>query len=284
MVRTQLKHARLIVVKIGTSTLTTAAGRVDHKNLSRLAGEIAALYKEGRRIILVSSGAIAMGAERLNRVGKLKSIPEKQAAAAVGQSLLMKEYEAKFSKFHIPVAQLLLTRDTMDKRERYINARTALQTLLEMGALPIINENDTVAVEEIKVGDNDNLAALVATLIGADLLVLLTDTDGFYLDYGKGKAPVSEIHDITAEIRTAAKGSGGFQGTGGMITKIEAAEICRAAGIPTVIASGRQAGTLEKILNGAEIGTLLCPGVPGAKHRSANAIIPHGETEVLESK
>ena len=272
--RKNLGKARLIVVKIGTSTLTTPEGRVDHANLNRLAGEIAALYNEGRKIILVSSGAIAMGAERLDRVGKLKSIPEKQAAAAVGQGLLMKEYEAAFSRFKIPVAQLLLTRDAMENRERYINARTALETLVDMGTLPIINENDTVAVEEIKVGDNDNLAALVASLIGADLLVLLTDIDGFHLNPEDSEEPLSEIDEITSEIRSAAAGSGSALGTGGMVTKLEAAELCMAAGIAVVIGSGRRPGTLEAILKGEETGTLFVPAL--TKREAQKRWLAHG--------
>lgn len=257
MPRQQLKQAARIVVKVGTSTLTSSDGRVDHINLNRLAEEIAKLHQEERNIILVSSGAIAMGAERLDQVGKLRTIPQKQAAAAVGQSLLMKEYEAAFSKHGIAVGQVLLTRDIMESKVRHANARATLDTLLELKAIPIINENDTVAVEEIKVGDNDNLAVMVGQLAEAKLVILLTDTEGFYLDPKGSEPPLSVIKEITTEIRKAARQTENHSATGGMITKLQAAEASVAAGIPLVIASGRQAGVLKSIVDGQHIGTLF---------------------------
>ncbi|MFH1541690.1 MAG: glutamate 5-kinase, partial [bacterium] len=207
-----------IVIKVGSSSLTTPQGKLDHQNLERLVTEIASLIKDNKEIVLVSSGAIVCGAEAL-KLGKPKTIPEKQAAAAVGQSRLMRQYDKAFEKFGIITAQVLLTKETITKKSSRLNAQHTFATLLKEKTIPIVNENDAVAVEEIKIGDNDNLAALTAKLIGADLLILLTDVDGFMMD---GQV-VPTITKIDQDVIKAAGLSSTEQGTGGMKTKIEAA-------------------------------------------------------------
>jgi glutamate 5-kinase len=247
--------AKTIVIKIGSSTLTTKEGKLDIGNLTRIVKETAELVKNKHKAIIVTSGAIVTGAERLKLKSKPKTVPEKQAAAAVGQSVLMRQYEKAFEKFGITVAQLLLTRDVISDRERSLNVRHTMATLLNENVVPVINENDTVAVDEIKVGDNDTLSALVAELVGADLLVLFTDVDGFYMD----KCKIDEIEEITREVESAAGHSSTELGTGGMITKLQAARIAGAAGIPVVIGDGRCKGLLKKIINGERVGTIFRP-------------------------
>ncbi len=266
-----------IVIKIGSSTLTTKQGKLDLPNLTRLVSETAALIKQKCRVVIVTSGSVVTGSEKLKLKEKPKSLPEKQAAAAVGQSILMRQYEKAFEAYGLTVAQILLTRDTIENRERYINARNTFSTLLAEEVVPIVNENDTVAVEEIKVGDNDNLSALVASLIGADLLVLLTDVDGFYMRSDEGvDYKVDEIHEINEEVEAAAGHSGTQAGTGGMITKLQAAHICQDAGIPVVIAHGQTEGLLQKIANGEKIGTLFVPKTK--KPESRKRWVAHGLT------
>jgi glutamate 5-kinase len=219
-----------IVIKIGSSSLTTPAGTLDIPNLKRVVAEIAELTNAKKKFVLVTSGAIVCGAERLG-LGKPKTIPEKQAAAAVGQSRLMRQYEKAFEAHDLTVAQILLTRDAIADRERYLNARRAFAALLEENVIPVVNENDTVAVDEIKIGDNDTLAALTASLIGADLLILLTDVDGFYMKNEEGiPYLVDEIREIDREVESAAGHPSTQLGTGGMITKIQAAKICGGPG------------------------------------------------------
>lgn len=250
---------KTLVIKIGSSSLTTPKGELDFVNLKRIVTEAAALVKQKKNVIIVTSGAIAAGAGKLG-LGQPKTIPEKQAAAAVGQSLLMRQYEKAFEEFGIPVAQLLLTRDAICDRERYLNTRNCFTTLLAEGVVPIVNENDTVAVDEIKIGDNDNLAALTSILIGADLLVLLTDVDGFYMKNEEGITfQVSEIKELTPEIRNAAGKSTGQVGTGGMITKLQSAEICANAGIYLAIINGKRNGLIEALVSGEKVGTLFSP-------------------------
>ncbi|MFA6431070.1 MAG: glutamate 5-kinase [Candidatus Margulisiibacteriota bacterium] len=253
------KPFNTVIIKLGSSTLTTPQGKLDLKNLKRIANESAKLVKQGKRVLIVSSGAIAAGAEKL-KLGKPSTIPEKQAAAAVGQSLLMRQYEKAFEKHKISVAQILLTKEEIQNSERAANTRNCIFTLLNEKVVPIINENDTVAVDEIKIGDNDNLAALTAKLIGADILVILTDVDGFYMQDENGKEQVvPTIEKISQEVKNAAGGTLSHHGTGGMTTKIQAAEICSGAGIYTSIINGRKNGALERVLSGAGIGTLFTP-------------------------
>jgi len=261
-----------IVIKIGSSTLTNSSGKLDITNLQRLVREISELKK---KVIIVTSGSVVTGSERLGFNGKPKTIPQKQAAAAVGQSILMRQYEKAFEEFHKPVAQILLTRDAIADRERYLNTRNTITTLLEEGVVPIVNENDTVAVEEIKVGDNDTLSALVASLIGADLLVLLTDIDGFYMDSEEGVSyKVDYIDEITKEIENAAGHPSTQLGTGGMVTKLQAAKICTDAGIPVVIAHGRTEGLLSKIVSEEKVGTFFKPRA--SKLESRKRWLAHG--------
>jgi glutamate 5-kinase len=239
-----------IIFKIGSSTLTSPEGKLDLANLQRIVAEVAALVKAGKKALIVTSGAIVTGSERLG-MGKPKTIPEKQAAAAVGQSLLMRQYEKAFEAYGLPVAQVLLTRDALNA-----NAKNCLMTLLKESVVPVINENDTVAVEEIKIGDNDNLAALTAAMIGADVLVILTDIDGFYLKNDEGIPYLAaEINAITPEVKDAAGHPSTQLGTGGMITKVQAAEICLKAGIELQIINGRQPGLIAEAAAGNRVGT-----------------------------
>lgn len=242
---------KTIVIKIGSSSLTDAKSQLDLKNLRRLVKEISLLHAQNHNFIIVTSGSIVTGQQRLGKQGRPNSIPEKQAAAAVGQIILMKNYAKAFKKHKIVAAQILLTRDVIEEKERKENTFNTLSTLLKHRVIPIINENDTVAVDEIKFGDNDNLSALVARLIKADLLINLTDVDGFYIN----NQLMYEINEISEHVIKAASHSASDKGTGGMITKIEAAKICMQAKIPLVIAHGRKRNLLEKIVNQKKIGT-----------------------------
>lgn len=268
------KSFNTIVIKVGSSSLTDPQGKLDLTNLKRIVSETAFLSQEKKKVILVTSGAIVCGAERLG-LGKPKTIPEKQAAAAVGQSRLMRQYEKAFEEFGLTVAQVLLTRDAIADRERYLNARHTLDTLLKENVIPIVNENDTVAVDEIKIGDNDNLAALTASLIGADILIVLTDVDGFYMKNEEGiPYLVPEVKEITREVKDAAGHPSTQLGTGGMVTKIQAAKICTDAGIYMAIIHGRKEGLIKKLIEGEKIGTLFIPKV--SKLESRKRWLAHG--------
>lgn len=260
--RAKVKEARRIVVKVGTKIICGSRGHLDLQRIESLVQDLAAIWEEGLDVILVSSGAIGAGVGRLGLSCKPRTIPEKQAAAAVGQGILMQHYETFFTPRGVIVAQVLLTREDITNRERYLNARHTLQSLLGFRAVPIVNENDTVAVEEIRFGDNDTLAALVACLADADLLILLTDLDGYYTaDPHKSKDAelIPEIYEITPEIEASAGGRGSALATGGMETKITAAKISMQAGIPLVIASGMRKGALSAVLKGKRTGTLFVP-------------------------
>src|SRR5207302_3895344 len=253
--------------------------------VNALAADIASV-SEGRRIVLVSSGAIATGVARLGLAARPRSIPEKQAAAAVGQSALMWQYEAAFSRHRIPVGQVLLTAEDVKDRARYLNARNTLDALLRFGVLPIVNENDTVAVEEIKVGDNDNLSALVASLVDADLLVLLTDVDGLYTDdptvNARARRP-EPVEAVTDEIARLARDRTGGVSVGGMVTKLQAARKAAAAGVPMIIASGRAPGVLRRSVAGAPVGTYFAPKaarLTARKRWIAFAVPPQGKLTV----
>lgn len=288
--RASLKDSKLVVIKIGTSSLVDSSGILDPSRFKKITDEISSIIKtKDIRVVIVTSGAIAAGAKQLNINRPLKTIQEKQAAAAIGQGLLMKEYDNFFSKKGLTTAQVLLTRDAIDDRHRYINCRNTLDQIIKFGAVPIINENDTVSVEEIKVGDNDTLSALVANLIGADMLILLSDVDGFIQD----GAVLKTIEKITKEIEAGAKGSGSSFGTGGMHTKIEAAKICSSAGIPMVIAGWRQEEVISRIISGEELGTFFVPGtskmeskkrwVLSGKKSSGKLIVDDGAMKALLS-
>ncbi len=241
-----------IVVKVGSSTLTDGTGQLNRALIARLVGEMAALRERGHQVMLVTSGAIRAGTQRLGYGRRPRSIPEKQAAAAVGQGLLMQAYAEEFAAHGIVTGQVLLTRDDFSDRARYLNARNTLFSLLKLGAVPIANENDTVAVDEIRVGDNDTLAALLASASEAALLVLLSDVDG--LMDGQGKV-IAEVPEITPEVEALAGGPGSVAGTGGMQTKLSAARIATLAGVEVVIANGRRAGVILALAQGELRGT-----------------------------
>src|SRR2546429_891390 len=283
--RRQLGRVRRLVVKVGTSLIAEPGTGPDPDRIAALATEIAGA-REGREAVLVSSGAIATGMARLALPARPRSIPEKQAAAAVGQSALMWHYEAAFKRHGIPVGQVLLTAQDIGDRARYLNARNTLLALLRFGVLPIVNENDTVAVEEIKVGDNDNLSALVASLVDADLLVLLTDVDGLYTDDPTVNArarKLETVEAVTDEIARLARDRTGGVSVGGMVTKLQAARKAAAAGVPMIIASGRAPGVLRRILAGEPVGTYFAPKaarLTARKRWIAFAVPPQGKLTV----
>lgn len=253
-------NAKRIVVKVGSSLLTEK-NRLNLEMMEKIVDQLASLQKKNKEIILVTSGAIASGMGGLN-LKRLTSIPQKQAAAAVGQNLLMGIYERLFKKKGCLVAQILLTSEDIQDRERYLNARNTLLTLLNYKAIPIVNENDTVAVDEIKFGDNDTLSALVASKVEADLLIILTDTKGLYTADPKrrrGIRFIGEVSEITPQLERMASGPGTLRGTGGMVTKLRAAKISRSSGVAMVIADGRMKNVIKRILAGERLGTLFLP-------------------------
>jgi len=251
--------ARRIVVKVGSSLLTEK-NRLNRERMEEIVDQLASLQKENKEVILVTSGAIAGGIGRLN-LKKLTTIPQKQAAAAIGQNLLMGIYEKLFKKRGCLVAQVLLTSEDIQNRKRYLNARNTLLTLLNYKAIPIVNENDTVAVDEIKFGDNDTLSALVASKVEADLLIILTDTKGLYTTDPKRKGAgfIEEVSEITPQLERMASGAGTLKGTGGMVTKLRAAKIARSSGVAMVIADGSMKNVLLRVLAGERLGTLFLP-------------------------
>lgn len=257
-----LKKVKRVVIKIGSGVITSVDNGLDGDRIKGLAAEIARFRQQGVEVVLVSSGAVAAGRLELGLSDRPRTIPQKQAAAAIGQSKLMRAYEEEFARHGIKVAQLLLTRDDLASRPRFLNARATIDTLLECGIIPIINENDTVVVEEIKFGDNDNLSALVTNLVEAQLLVILTDIDGFYTADPRTNPEARLIHlvrSITRETERAAGGSGSSVGTGGMATKIAAAKKVGKSGVPTIMVNGKKSGNLELVLAGTEVGTLFLP-------------------------
>lgn len=260
--RQALKQVKRLVVKVGTSTLTHKTGKFNLERMERLVRELADQVNAGRQVVLVSSGAVGAGMGRLGLKEKPRTLPEKQAAAAVGQGLLMHMYEKFFNDYGLLVAQILLTRDDLADRRRYLNARHTLAALLRLGVIPIVNENDTVAVEEIQVGDNDTLSALVAGLTDADILFLLTDTRGLFTanpETDQDACLLSCVTEITPEIEALAGGSGSTWSIGGMSTKIQAARLATSFGIPVVIASGLQRGQISSALEGEAVGTVFLP-------------------------
>jgi len=258
--RATLKDVKRIVIKVGSSTITYGNGKRNFSRIDRLAREIADLANQGKEIILVSSGAVAVGVDRLGLAAKPKTIPGKQAAAAVGQGVLMHTYEKTFAEYGQIVAQVLLTRMDSVDRHRYTNSRNTFLALLEHKVIPIVNENDVVAIDELKIGDNDNLSALVAGIVDADLLIILSDIDGLYTANPQNDPNaklVPEVTDITPEIEASAGDAGSKVGTGGMFTKIQAAKMATSSGINMVIASGEEKDAISRILEGEEIGTLF---------------------------
>lgn len=249
-----------VVIKVGTSTLTHKTGNLNIRHIESLCRVLSDLKNAGHEVVLVSSGAIGMGVGKLSLKERPQDMPTKQAAAAVGQCELMYTYDKLFAEYNHTVAQILLTGDDMNHADRYENFRNTLHRLLELGALPIINENDTISTAEIAVGDNDTLGAIVAKGAEADLLVLLTDIDGLYTADPR-KDPdaklISMVSEITPELQEIAGGKGSALGTGGMATKLSAAKICLDAGISTVITNGDNPEKLYDILEGKSVGTLF---------------------------
>jgi glutamate 5-kinase len=253
--RAEVRRARRIVVKVGSGVLTHE-GRVRTRVFGDLARQLSALCDQGREVVLVSSGAIAMGSRALGWSHPGRSIPEKQAAAAVGQIDLFETYRRRFARRGRKVAQILLTRSGLQDRERFLNARHTFQTLIDLGVVPIVNENDTVATEEIRFGDNDNLSATVVNLVGAALLVIATDVDGLYVE-----PPLHDVVErITPEIERAATGSSRAFGRGGMTTKLEAARAAARCGAATILCNGLAKDSLLRVAAGERVGTLFPMG------------------------
>lgn len=281
-----LRRVRRVVVKIGSQILSSSAG-IEEPRLRGLVRELAQLHEQKKEIVVVSSGAVAAGMTQLGRKERPKTIPEKQALAAVGQIRLMALYERLFSKFDKSVAQVLLTHEDLANRQRYINAKHTFQMLLDSSIVPIVNENDTVAVEEMKFGDNDHLSALVATLLGADLLLILSDVEGVFdrdpraFEDAKLIPLIEDVKGVKAKVLGVSES---VFGTGGIVTKIAAAEEAAAGGIPTIITSGLSAGAVEKVFDLHEhVGTLILPDENRLTHRKhwiAYNLKPAGEVVV----
>jgi glutamate 5-kinase len=275
-----LRGLRRVVIKVGSALIADPETGLIEAHLERLAAEVARLLGRKLEVVLVTSGAVAAGTVRLGLRERPRSIPEKQAAAAAGQSALMWSYERALGRFGHRVAQVLLTQEDLSHRHRYLNARNTLLTLLGYRVLPVVNENDTVAVEEIKVGDNDNLSAVVAHLVDADLLVILTDIDGLYSADPRcdpSAERIDKVEAVTPELDRLIWD--GETGTGGMRTKLQAAQKVTTAGIPLVIADGRSADVLERIVAGDPVGTLFLPRgdrLASRKRWIAFALPPHG--------
>ena len=247
-----------VVIKIGTSTLTHATGNLNIRRVEALCKAISDVKNAGNEVILVSSGAIGMGVGKLGLRERPSDVPTKQAAAAVGQCELMYFYDKIFGEYHHIVAQLLITGEDIASHTRHENFRNTLNRLLALGALPIINENDTVGTKEIVIGDNDTLAAIVAESIQADLLILLSDIDGLYTADPRKDPNARLLHRITHlddSVRALAGGCGSSRGTGGMVTKLQAAQICMDCGCEMVIANGNDPDNLYEILEGKDVGT-----------------------------
>lgn len=262
MERAKIAEAKRVVVKVGTSTITYSNGKINYEKIEKLARIMTDLQNQGKEMILVSSGAGAAGVGRLGLDAKPSTIPGKQACAAVGQGILMHIYERLFGEYGQVVAQVLLTKADMVNRHSYANARNALQEMIFWGVIPIINENDVVAIDEFKIGDNDNLSALVASLADADLDILLSDIDGLYTANPKTHPEaklVSVVEEVTPAIEATAGGVGSKNATGGMLTKLQAAKNAMSAGIALVIANGENLEVLRRIMKGEPVGTLFVP-------------------------
>jgi glutamate 5-kinase len=284
--RRKLGPIRRMVVKVGSGLLTAEGEGLDAGRIQAIADELAGVAARGIEVALVSSGAIVAGMAKLGMRERPRSMPETQAAAAVGQSALMQQYEVAFRRHGRIVAQILLTQEDFSARARYLNARNTLLTLLGYGVLPIVNENDTVAVEEIKVGDNDNISAFVAHLVDADLLVLLTDVDGLYSGDPLRDATARKLDTVeamTPDVEALVWSEPGRVAIGGMVTKLQAARKAAASGIPMVIANGREAGVLARLLDGEPVGTYFparSDRLASRKRWIAFAVPPQGRVRV----
>lgn len=255
-----MKPVKRIVVKVGTSTLTYETGKTNIRRMIKLCSVLADLHNAGLDVVLVTSGAIGVGVGKLGLSEKPQDIPGRQAAACVGQTELMFMYDKFFSEYGQKIGQLLVTKSDFEQPERRENLSNAFQKLFEYGAIPVVNENDSVATEEIVYGDNDSLSAIVAVLTGADLLVILTDIDGLF-DANPNEDPdarlIPVVETITPEIEALCGGAGTSRGTGGMLTKVHAAKTATAAGIPVVVMNGSAPQDLYRVIDGHQTGTLF---------------------------
>ena len=262
--RNIVKESKRIVVKVGTSTLTYDNGKINLKRIDKLAMVLADLRNQGKEVVLVSSGAIGVGCSKLNLIERPNTIREKQAVAAVGQCELMHIYSKFFGEYGNVVGQVLLTRDVVEDEHIRNNVINTFETLLEKGVIPIVNENDTVSIDEIEnicnFGDNDNLSAIVAKLIKGDLLIILSDIDGFYDSdprHNEDSKMIKEIYEVNKELEEFAGGAGSSQGTGGMKTKLAAAKVALDAGVNMILTNGKDPEILFDILEGQDLGTLF---------------------------
>lgn len=291
---TILKAIKKIVVKIGSGVLTDEQGALDHVVMGKISEQLFTLKQKGIQTIVVSSGAVAAGRSDLGMLEKPKTIPQKQAAAAIGQTSLMLAYQKAFQPFGLKAAQLLLTSEDLASRQRFLNARATIHTLLGFGVIPIVNENDTVVVDEIKFGDNDNLSALVTNVSEADLLVILTDVEGLYsadprLNPNATLIPI--VKTVSKEMEKSASGTSTSVGTGGMASKLSAAKKASKNGVPTIMIPGKQPDSLLDAILGKEIGTLFLAAKSGLNRRkhwiayslkpAGSIIVDDGAREVL---
>jgi len=259
------ENVKKIVIKIGTNTLSKKGTiEIDTAYVGQIVRQINSLLKTGRQVVIISSGAIGMGADQLDLTDKVKDTKMRQACAAIGQPLLMAEYRKSFARFGVTIAQVLLTAEVLDNRKTYLNLRNSIETLLNLGVVPVLNENDSVSTDEIgsAFGDNDKLSALVASKIDADLLIMLSDIDALYDKDPRKSAdakPIPTVFEITDEILRSAGKKGSKYATGGMKTKLEAAKIASNAGCRIVLANGRVKNVIGRIIEGTEIGTLFMP-------------------------
>jgi len=290
--RTAAARARRIVVKVGSSILTRD-GKLRDRVFGEIARQVSALQDAGREVVVVSSGAIAIGSRRLGWTHPGRSIPEKQAAAAVGQIGLIEIYQRRFAKLGLQVGQVLVTREGLEEREHFLNARHTLLKLLQLGVVPIVNENDTVATEEIRFGDNDNLSATIVNLVAADLLVILTDVDGLWQSPPEAgprkrraaRPPIFDvIESVTPEIERAAQGASSAFGRGGMTTKLEAAQAAARGGASTAVCNGLAKNVLLRVAAGESVGTLFLAGqrLASRKHWLAFTMRTRGELVIDE--
>jgi glutamate 5-kinase len=292
-----IKKVRRVVIKIGSSVLTDSATNINFNAFASIVDQIAWIKKIGIEPVVVSSGAIAIGTQKIGLKQRPQSIPLKQAAAAVGQSGLMENYERFFKEKNLKIGQVLLTNLILKERPLFLNARNTLFALLELGIIPIINENDSVVVDEIKLGDNDNLATITTNLVGADLLVILTDQDGLFEadpQTNKNARLISVVKKIDKKLESLASTRKSTHGVGGMETKIAAAKNATTYGIPVVMANGRRHGILEAIFQGKDVGTLFLPQTSKLKSRKhwiaftlkprGKLFIDHGAEEAILKK
>jgi glutamate 5-kinase len=265
-----MKSVKRVVIKIGSRVLTDSNGALDMAVIGSICQQISTLRHHGLQVVVVSSGAIAAGRSELGLIDKPRTIPHKQAAAAVGQTRLMQAYELALAPHNLKTAQVLLTSEDLGSRQRFLNARATLDALLGFGIIPIINENDTVVVDEIKFGDNDNLSALVTNVAEAHLLLILTDIEGFYSadpNTNPDATLIPLVKVITRDVERAAGGSGSTVGTGGMATKVAAAKKAGKNGVATIMVSGKRSGIIVAALRGDEVGTLFLPSDTGLNRR-----------------